>query len=108
MTAIRSFETPREGDLGLRRIANAAGLSIERPAERVPLRHRAPGASGADARQPDPGLAARRRHRPAVPAHRRRRASVVEAVGPGGRVDVAAADDRFVWEGATARACGTG
>ena len=28
MTAIRSFETPREGDLGLRRIGNGAGLSV--------------------------------------------------------------------------------
>ena len=107
MTAIRSFETPREGDLGLRRIGNGVGPVGQASCRTGASSPSSTSRGAADARQPDPGLAARRRHRPAVPADRRRGAAVVEVVGPGARVDVGAAADRFVWEGETP-ACATG
>jgi cellobiose phosphorylase len=102
MTPLRTFETPRESDLGLRRIGNLSGLSIsvlpngsvfaiehqhERGRTLINQIHGSPLGGGIgrlylrfDAGEP----------------------VVVEAVGAGAKVGFGAADDRFTWEGAAA------
>jgi cellobiose phosphorylase len=102
MTPLRTFETPRERDLGLRRIANRSGLSIsilpngclyaiehehERGRTMINQVHGSP-LHAAIARL-------YLRVGPAAPV-------VVEAVGAGARVAYRAAGDRFAWEGAAA------
>jgi 1,2-beta-oligoglucan phosphorylase len=99
--AVRTFETPRENDLGLRRIANPSGLAlsvlpngcvfaIEHQHERGrTLLNQVQGSplDGGIARlylrvrAPDPAIA--------------------EAVGPSAQVSLGAAADRFTWAGAT-------
>ncbi|MFT3973244.1 MAG: hypothetical protein QM699_07290 [Amaricoccus sp.] len=104
MAAIRTFETPRESGLGLRRIESPSGVA----AALLPngclfaLEHRGAstrtlvsqiegsGLDGGIGRlflRVGPGGAG---------------AEVVEVVGPGARVEIAAGDDRFVWRGETA------
>jgi cellobiose phosphorylase len=99
--APRTFVTPREADLGLRRIGNEAGLSIAvLPNACVfAIEHRHEGnrtminqVQGAAL----DGAIARLYLRLAGPEP-----AVVQAVGPGAKVALAAGDDRFVWEGAT-------
>ena len=102
MTPLRTFETPRESDLGLRRIANLSGLSIsvlpngcvfaiEHQHER--------GRTLINQIQGSPldGGIARLFLRVGAPEP-----AVVEAVGAGAKVGFGAADDRFTWEGAAA------
>ena len=99
MTAIRSFETPREGDLGLRRIGNGAGLSVSVLPNGCLFAIEHQGAAGRtlvnqiQGSPLDGGIG--RLFLRTGPSR-----SVVEVVGPGARVDVAASEDRFVWEGA--------
>jgi cellobiose phosphorylase len=95
------FVTPREADLGLRRIGNGSGLSIAvlRNACIFAIEH------GHDAGRTminqvqgsalDGGIAR------LLLRLRGREATVVEAVGPGAKVDLAARDDGFSWDGAT-------
>jgi cellobiose phosphorylase len=99
--APRTFETPRETELGLRRIGDGAGLSIAvLPNACVfAIEHR-----HEDGRTMinqvlgstlDGGIARLylRLGRPEP--------MIVEVVGPGARVGFAAGDDRFVWDGAS-------
>jgi 1,2-beta-oligoglucan phosphorylase len=99
--AARTFETPREGDLGLRRIGSQAGLSIgvlpnacvfaiEHRHERGRTMINQVQGSALDGgigrlylciRSPEPVVA--------------------QAVGPGAKVGFGASDDRFAWDGAT-------
>ena len=101
MTPLRTFETPRESDLGLRRIANASGLSISVLPNgcvfAIEHRHER-GRTLINQIQGSPldGGIGRLCLRVGAPE-----AAVVEAVGPGAKVSLAAADDRFTWEGAT-------
>lgn len=97
--ASRTFTTPREADLGLRRITNAAGLSISvLPNGCVfAIEHE-------DSRgrtlvnqvlgSPLDGGIGRLFLRTGAP-----KAKVVQAVGPYADLRLGAADDRFVWEG---------
>jgi cellobiose phosphorylase len=95
-----SLDTPRESDLGLRRIESRSGLSIgvlpngclfaiehrhERGQTLINQLHGSP---------LDGGIA-RLFLRVGAPEP-----EVVEAVGPGAKASLAAADDRFAWEGA--------
>ena len=103
MTALRSFETPREADLGLRRIANLSGLSISVLPNGCVFAIEHQHERGQTLDQPGPWLAAPRRDRAAsICGSTRRSRTVVEAVGPGAKVGFGAADDRFTWEGAAA------
>jgi cellobiose phosphorylase len=102
--AVRTFETPHEDDLGLRRIANQSGLAIsvlpngcvfavEHKHERGrTLINQVEGS-------PLDGGIARLYVRICAP-----QPAVVEAVGPGALVSFGAAFDRFTWDGATAGA----
>ena len=102
MTPLRTFGTPREGDLGLRRITNLSGLSIsvlpngclfaiehqhERGRTLINQVHGSPVHGGIARLYLRVGAA---------------RPVVVEAVGAGAKVGFAAAEDRFAWEGADA------
>lgn len=100
------FTLPRDGDLGLQRIANATGLS----ASLLPngslfaLAHQA--AVGADGRKPDPVLINQVLGSPLAGGIGRLllRADdgrVIEVVGPAVTVQVGAGADRFVWAGET-------
>ncbi|TPE51448.1 cellobiose phosphorylase [Amaricoccus solimangrovi] len=101
MTPRARFETPREEDLGPRRLTGAAGLSISllpngclhaiahRRANGRTLISQIPGS-------PLDGGIGR--------LFLRLDGRVAEAVGPGARVAVGAAEDRFVWEGAAGAA----
>lgn len=102
MTSLRSFETPRESDLGLRRISNPSGLSIsllpngcvfaiEHQHERGRTQITQVQGSPLD------GGIARLYLRIRAPEP-----AIVEAVGSGAKVSFACAADRFTWEGATA------
>ena len=97
--AVRTFETPRESDLGLRRIANPSGLAIsvlpngcvfaiEHQHER--------GRTMINQVQGSPldGGIARLYLRIRAPEP-----AVAEAVGPGAKVSFGAAADRFTWDG---------
>lgn len=101
MTGIRTFETPREDDLGLRRIANAAGLSIAILPNGCLFAIAHDGGTGRllvnqiEGAPLDGGIG--RLFLRVGPD-----AEAAEIVGPGARVNVGAADDRFVWEGETA------
>ena len=99
--AVRTFETPHESGLGLRRIANRSGLAIsvlpngcvfaiEHQHERGrTLINQVQGA-------PLDGGIARLYLRIRAPEP-----AVAEAVGPGAQVSFGAAADRFTWDGAT-------
>jgi hypothetical protein len=99
--AVRTFETPHEGDLSLRRIANQSGLAIsvlpngcvfaiEHQHERGrTLVNQVQGA-------PLDGGIARLYLRIRAPEP-----AVAEAVGPRAQVSFGAAADRFTWDGAT-------
>ena len=99
--AARTFKTPRESDLGLRRIANPSGLAIsvlpngcvfaiEHQHERGrTLINQVQGS-------PLDGGIARLYLRIRAPEP-----AVAEAVGPSAQVSFGAAADRFTWDGAT-------
>ena len=100
-SAPRTFETPRETDLGLRRIGNQAGLSIavlpnacvfaiEHRHERGRTMINQVQGSALD------GGIARLYLRLGGPEP-----MVAEALGPGAMVGFGAGDDRFTWDGAT-------
>ena len=100
--AVRTIETPRDSDLGLRRIANPSGLAlsvlpngcvfaIEHQHERGrTLINQVQGS-------PLDGGIARLYLRIRAP-----KPAVGEAVGPGAQVSFGATADRFTWDGATA------
>ena len=99
--APRTFETPGESDLGLRRIGNQAGLSIgvlpnacvfaiEHRHERGRTMINQVQGSALD------GGIARLYLRLGGPEP-----MVAEAVGPGAKVGFGVGDDRFAWDGAT-------
>jgi 1,2-beta-oligoglucan phosphorylase len=98
--APRHFVTPREADLGLRRIGNEAGLSIAvLPNACVfAIEHRYEGGrtmiNQVQGSALDGGIA-RLYLRLGSP-----KPMIVEALGPAARVGLAAGDDRLVWEGA--------
>jgi cellobiose phosphorylase len=99
--AVRTFETPRANDLGLRRIASPSGLAVSvLPNGCVfAIEHRHEhGRTLINQVQGSPldGGIARLylRIRGPEPA-------VAEAVGPGAQVSFGAAADRFTWDGAT-------
>ncbi|HET9069640.1 MAG TPA: hypothetical protein VFN28_13415 [Amaricoccus sp.] len=98
-TPLRRFATPRDGDLGLRRIANPAGLSVALLPNGCLFAIAHQGERGRtmlsqiEGSALDGGIGR---------LFLRVGGEVVEAVGPGARVEVGAADDRFVWEGAAA------
>lgn len=101
MTAIRTFRTPGESALGLRRIANRSGLSISALPNgcifAIEHRHRRGRTmiNQVEGSPLDGGIGRLYlRIRAPVP-------TTVEAVGPGARVGFGAGDDRFVWDGAT-------
>lgn len=103
MTAIRTFETPRESDLGLRRIESGSGVA----AALLPngcifgIDHRSGTArsviSQIEGSSVDGGIG--RVFLRVGPEGAR---EVVPAVGSAARVQIAAAADRFVWQGETA------
>ena len=103
MTPLRSFETPRESDIGLRRITNTSGLSISVLPNgcvfAIEHRHER-GRTLINQVQGSPldGGIGRLYLRVGGPE-----AAIVEAVGPGAKVSLGAADDCFTWEGATPR-----
>jgi cellobiose phosphorylase len=98
-TPVRRFETPREGDLGLRRISSASGLTlallpngclfaIEYRGERGRTM-----VSQIEGSALDGGIGR---------LFLRIAGELVEAVGPGARVALGTSDDRFIWEGRAA------
>ncbi|WP_119388101.1 GH36-type glycosyl hydrolase domain-containing protein [Taklimakanibacter lacteus] len=99
--AIRTFTTPREGDLGLRQITSATGLAasllpngalfvLEHQSEHARIMlNQVPGS-------PVHGGIGRLCLRMGGDAPR-----VIELVGPAAKVRFGAAADRFLWEGAT-------
>lgn len=100
MTAVRSFETPREDGLGLRRIESGSGVA----AALLPngcifgIEHRSGTArtliTQIEGSELDGGIG-RLFLRVGSPGDRQ----VIEAVGSEARVQVAVGDDRFIWEG---------
>ena len=103
MTPLRTFETPRESDIGLRRITNTSGLSISVLPNgcvfAIEHRHER-GRTLINQVQGSPldGGIGRLCLRVGGPE-----AAIVEAVGPGAKVSLGAADDCFTWEGETPR-----
>src|SRR5690606_37070370 len=99
--APRTFRTPGESDLGLRRIANHTGLQVAvLPNACVfAIEHRHEGGrimiNQVEGSALDGGIG-RLFLRIAAPD-----ATVAEMVGPGAQVAFGAGDDRFTWEGAT-------
>lgn len=100
MTPRDSFDTPREGDLGLRRLAGSAGLAISLLPNGClfAIEHR---------RENGRTLISQVRGSPLDGGIGRlflrvlgAGSAVVEAVGPRAKVEVGASADRFVWEGA--------
>ena len=100
--AARTLTTPRDDDLGLRRIANRAGLSIgvlpNGCVFAIEHRHerRGPTVINQVLGSPLAGGIARLYLRARGPEAR-----VAQAIGPGARVRFGAGGDRFVWEGET-------
>lgn len=99
MPAIRTFETPREDDLGLRRIANAAGVAVSVLPNGCVFAITHDGAAGRTLvsqveGSPLDGGIGRLFLRVGTGAE------VVEVVGPGARAAVGVDGDRVVWEGA--------
>lgn len=98
MTPIRTFTTPLRDDLGLRRIANAAGLSASVLPNACLFAFEHTHGTGRtlisqiEGSPLDGGIG--RLFLRVGPAH-----TPVEIVGPSARADFAALDDRFVWEG---------
>ena len=99
--AARHFVTPREADLGLRRIDSGSGLSIAVLPNAclfaIEHRHEA----GRTMINQVQGSALHGGIGRLFLRLRGPQPAVVEAVGPGAKVDFAAGDDRFSWEGAT-------
>ena len=98
---LRTFETPREGDLGLRRIDSQSGLSISvlPNACLFAIEHQHRGGRTLINQihgSPLDGGIGRLCLRVGGEAP-----AVVEAVGPGARVEFGAAGDRFTWTGAS-------
>jgi len=99
--APRTFRTPGESDLGLRRVANHTGLQVAvLPNACVfTIEHRHEGGrimiNQVEGSALDGGIG-RLFLRIAAPD-----ATVAEMVGPGAEVAFGAGDDRFSWEGAT-------
>ena len=99
--AARTFKTPGESDLGLRRITNQSGLSISVLPNgcvfAIEHRHER-GRTLINQVQGSPldGGIARLYLRIRAPEP-----AVAEAVGPGAKVSFGAAADRFTWDGAT-------
>lgn len=101
MTSLRCFGTPRPGDLGLRRIANGAGLTVDLLPNGSLFAIAHDHGRGRTLISQIEGAALEggisriwlRRRGPAPDA--------AEIVGPGARVSCAAGPDRAVWEGSS-------
>src|SRR4029078_9379460 len=100
-TGARTSTTPRDGDLGLRRLENSAGLSISAlPTGCIfAIEHKGTGSRttlNQVLASPIGGSIGRIYLRTGGPAP-----NVTQVLGPGARTRVGARDDRFVWDGRT-------